>query len=255
MPFVFSHQKENTRTRAKRYPEFADALKDDIRSLQESGSWSQFRNNLHDTIFEYSKKEIESAIKEELDELELDTETEMISSKARSLISQNARSEALDIADRTEDSYNSFKYEPDTMEKPFIDERWMGYTKEQLGAILRRLRSMIEDDMNEDHIRRVIKGYQDKLLNYRCNLISRTEAQRTKTLSRRMLHSSLVYGGEFDLLTLRKKWVAEGHDPCEECADLDGQVIGWGEEFVSGVAFPPLHPGCMCEYELVWPTK
>jgi SPP1 gp7 family putative phage head morphogenesis protein len=37
-----------------------------------------------------------------------------------------------------------------------------------------------------------------------------------------------------------------GADPCEICAENDGQVVGVGENFRSGDDAPPAHPNCRC---------
>jgi SPP1 gp7 family putative phage head morphogenesis protein len=37
-----------------------------------------------------------------------------------------------------------------------------------------------------------------------------------------------------------------GIEPCEICAENDGQVVGLGESFPSGDDAPPAHPNCVC---------
>ncbi len=41
-----------------------------------------------------------------------------------------------------------------------------------------------------------------------------------------------------------REWRTSQEDPCEECAAMDGEVVGINEEFEGGNA--PLHPRCEC---------
>lgn len=42
----------------------------------------------------------------------------------------------------------------------------------------------------------------------------------------------------------RLEWLTA--DPCPICEPLDGKVVGLGEEFASGISYPPAHPNCRC---------
>lgn len=42
----------------------------------------------------------------------------------------------------------------------------------------------------------------------------------------------------------KQEWIAS--DPCEECAQNDGQVVRVGAPFASGDTEPPVHPNCRC---------
>lgn len=42
----------------------------------------------------------------------------------------------------------------------------------------------------------------------------------------------------------KNEWLAS--DPCEECAENDGQVVPVGSPFASGDDQPPVHPNCRC---------
>lgn len=56
-----------------------------------------------------------------------------------------------------------------------------------------------------------------------------------------------VDGGWLDAEGLRLEWVATDDDRVDQdCEDLDGVTVAWGEEFAPGVERPPLHIGCRC---------
>lgn len=45
----------------------------------------------------------------------------------------------------------------------------------------------------------------------------------------------------------KKVWIATGDDiTCEECSELDGEVVPMDNEFSSGDDMPPAHPRCRC---------
>lgn len=44
----------------------------------------------------------------------------------------------------------------------------------------------------------------------------------------------------------KKQWIT-GDGCCEECAQLNGQIVGIDESFDDGVDEPPLHPNCRCD--------
>jgi SPP1 gp7 family putative phage head morphogenesis protein len=44
-----------------------------------------------------------------------------------------------------------------------------------------------------------------------------------------------------------KKWIV-GADCCDECAALDGEVVGLEEKFSNGTEAPPAHPNCRCDF-------
>jgi SPP1 gp7 family putative phage head morphogenesis protein len=43
---------------------------------------------------------------------------------------------------------------------------------------------------------------------------------------------------------VRKQWQVDG-DPCDECAECDGEIVDLDDDFSCG-SDPPLHPNCMC---------
>jgi len=46
----------------------------------------------------------------------------------------------------------------------------------------------------------------------------------------------------------KKKWIVAQDNVCDECADLDGEIVDLDEEFPNdGGDGPPLHPNCRCD--------
>lgn len=54
----------------------------------------------------------------------------------------------------------------------------------------------------------------------------------------------------------KKMWVtAEDERVCPQCGALNGEMVPFAENFSSGVAYPPAHPGCRCAFKLVFPQS
>lgn len=57
--------------------------------------------------------------------------------------------------------------------------------------------------------------------------------------------------GNFDVwkksgLVEKLTWTVSSDEPCDECADNDGEEVEFGERFPSGDLYPPVHPNCRC---------
>ena len=73
----------------------------------------------------------------------------------------------------------------------------------------------------------------------RAEMIARTETATAQT------QGALLVYRESGVVS-QKKWIT-GAGCCDECQDLDGEIVGLDEEFDGGVDAPPLHPACRCD--------
>lgn len=105
-------------------------------------------------------------------------------------------------------------------------------------AQLQKVISMgIKDELGSAGLGREIRVALDQMTVYRSQMIAVTEM--ADAFSQSALDSMHGFGVEY------KRWVV-APDCCDECLDLDGEVVGIDEEFSEGVDAPPLHPNCRC---------
>lgn len=106
------------------------------------------------------------------------------------------------------------------------------------------------------NIQKLSEGYANRLLDYRANMIARTETHAASNFGQISVWNEAARQGYIDRNSARKVWHVDGN-PCPECQDLDGTSVGLDEVFVSesdAVDGPPLHPQCECDIELIFET-
>jgi hypothetical protein len=81
-------------------------------------------------------------------------------------------------------------------------------------------------------------------LSRRAEGIARTELMTASNAGRVDGFDAAVADG-VDSPDSRKEWITGG-DPCPDCDPLDGEIVGWDEQFSSGDDAPPIHPNCRC---------
>jgi SPP1 gp7 family putative phage head morphogenesis protein len=102
---------------------------------------------------------------------------------------------------------------------------------------------------SESWIDKVTSAYSDRLHRQRALTIARTETMRASNEGQQemwaqAIESGLLTGDEF------KMWILTPDDRlCDECAAMEGEVVGIMEDFSTGEN-PPLHPNCRCTIEL-----
>lgn len=74
----------------------------------------------------------------------------------------------------------------------------------------------------------------------RAMTIARTETAAADTQGNLALYTR---SGEVD----QKRWIV-GEGCCEECQEIDGEIVGLSENFSIGVDTPPAHPNCRCDF-------
>lgn len=95
----------------------------------------------------------------------------------------------------------------------------------------------ITDELGSAGLGREIRMALDQMTVYRSQMIAVTEM--ADAFSRSALDSMSSFGVGF------KRWVV-APDCCDECLDIDDEVVAVDEQFSAGVMQPPLHPNCRC---------
>ncbi len=97
-------------------------------------------------------------------------------------------------------------------------------------------------------------SYQDRLLNYRADMIGRTESRMAVNYSQLDIWKTAANSDLISRNDAKKVWVTDG-DPCEICDPMDGVAVGLNDYWILStgdqVEIPTeSHPHCMCGMEL-----
>jgi SPP1 gp7 family putative phage head morphogenesis protein len=106
--------------------------------------------------------------------------------------------------------------------------------------------------LNQAQIDKMVERYRQRYLQYRAQMIARTETIRASGKGQRELWRQAVEQGLMSPDTQRR-WNISGDDrTCDVCEGLDGEQAGLNEEFAPGILDPPdPHPTCRCNLSLV----
>jgi len=106
-----------------------------------------------------------------------------------------------------------------------------------------------EGGSSEEQIAAWTERYADKLLDHRAMMIARTESIDSANEGQRELWGQAIEQG-FLGADSKRKWLAGGPRMCVICEEMDGQVVGIDEPFVTPdgeeIDGPTAHPGCTC---------
>lgn len=94
------------------------------------------------------------------------------------------------------------------------------------------------------------ESYRDRLIKARCDNIARTEVMTAANEGRSISWLQAGDAGLVDLATAGKEWIAEG-DACDECQDVNEEIVPVMESFSNGEDMPPGHPSCRCTAVLI----
>lgn len=138
------------------------------------------------------------------------------------------------------------------------------------GTVLRGVGRPLADqryslaNLNQQKIDNLVERYRERLVNYRAEMIARTETMRAANMGAFAEQRAQGSAGLFDAKTAQRVWQTTPDDrACSDCNDLDGQTVGFEQSFVldadassnttgenmSGEV-PPLHPMCRCTFYL-----
>ena len=104
-----------------------------------------------------------------------------------------------------------------------------------------------EEGLSESVIEARVIRRAEALRRDRAWTIARTETNRALVGGQIETWKQAFRKGLLDKTKMGKLWIVTDDDAlCDECEELDGEVVGIDEEFSSGDDGPPLHPNCRC---------
>jgi hypothetical protein len=128
----------------------------------------------------------------------------------------------------------------------------IGLTERETQAVLNREDRLRESGMDEVRVQRETQRYSEKLHQARAERIARTEAVAVESDAKQ---TAWEVARDDGILPddVQKEWIAS-LGACNDCADMDGQIVDLDEDFISEkygrVQNPGLHPQCTCSVEL-----
>tara|TARA_R110002012_G_scaffold315530_1_gene529427 strand:+ start:225 stop:1301 length:1077 start_codon:yes stop_codon:yes gene_type:complete len=133
----------------------------------------------------------------------------------------------------------------------------VGMLPHQVNAVDKIRARLVEQGMTGEALARRIKRETTKRINYRANMIARTEMRRAQATGRHDAWKVAQDDGAFRGKTAFVEWVAGLTErTCEICADLHGTRTELGSNFTSTEQVPsdrsvdnetpPVHPLCRC---------
>lgn len=134
-----------------------------------------------------------------------------------------------------------------------ISDSGIGITDRQALA-LERLRSRLEDDPSNDYtqgdIDKIIGRQYDRYLDYRSNLIARSEILEAEANGQRELWHQAAEDGLIGINS-KRRWIGNQISACDVCAGLDGEEATLFGFYPGGYSGPTAHPGCACSEEII----
>lgn len=121
----------------------------------------------------------------------------------------------------------------DLLDRAGVDIKGMDATTyDRMGSVLA---VSLSQGMGADETARLLSGVVNDPA--RAMVIARTETARA------VVQSNLAEYKDAGVSQL--EWLVA--DPCEICAENDGEIVNVGDEFPSGDEYPPAHPNCVCD--------
>lgn len=133
----------------------------------------------------------------------------------------------------------------------------IGLRPDQVNALANVERRLVTGGMKGDKLSKRMAREATKRLNYRADMIARTELRRSMSLGRHAAWKQAQDEGYFGGLPVYVRWVASMSDrTCPVCADLNDTTEELGANFMSSEEIPsyaavagempPVHPLCRC---------
>lgn len=112
-----------------------------------------------------------------------------------------------------------------------------------------------EKALTQAQIDALTQRYRERMLNYRADMVARTETVRAANSGQRETWRQARQQGLLPDGVLRE-WEVSGDDrTCDTCDGLDGETAALDEAFAGGYEAPPAHPNCRCTTKLVFPAR
>src|SRR5262245_1682568 len=139
-------------------------------------------------------------------------------------------------------------------------ESQIGLTTRQTQAALNYRATLADAGLTEEALAAKVDAYAAKLLHQRAELIARTETIAAANAGQRAAWETAAEQGLIDPDRTGRVWQAASDSrTCDVCDALDGQVVGFGEPFmtIDGEALdgPPAHPNCRCSVSLTFDRR
>lgn len=125
----------------------------------------------------------------------------------------------------------------------------IGLTERHETAVMNYQNGLEAQGVNPDRIDTLVENYQDKLLDYRANMIARTEVARANNEGQLAVWGEAKDQGLIDQ-SATKVWVVDGN-PCPICEPMDGEEVALDDVWIlddGTICDIPTdaHPNCMC---------
>lgn len=131
------------------------------------------------------------------------------------------------------------------LDNPFVQEEL-----QNLATMVRRVAETTKDEIRALVGRQAAEGWSaDELAAEIEKLGEIRSVSRAQTIARTESAAGYSRGS---IAAYRASGVVEstewllGPEPCPECDALGGKTAKLGEEFATGISFPPAHPACTC---------
>lgn len=212
--------------------------------------WNEYKRQINNDIFSYCDIVIDDTLEYE----EYEDYHDTVKNKVKDWLRRNARSESIDITDKSEIAFRKnyqefFSNSTEDVPSPLIIKNSIGlppkHTKAVSNYILR-----LREDLSFKKARQRGMDYITNLRKRRGELIAQTELWETIMKTRVMLHDHLFMVGKLDKRKIGKQWISR-EGGCKTCQNLDGEVRQWSETFDGKIKFPVAHTSCTCGYRLV----
>lgn len=125
----------------------------------------------------------------------------------------------------------------------------LGLTQRDSDAVDRRYQSSLDAGVPRGRALAMREAYAEDLLSQRAERVARTETIAAEAAGQQSAWKQAMGDGLLSSDS-QKVWIATSVGACGICAELDGQVVGINEPFITsdGVELdhPPAHPNCRC---------
>lgn len=101
--------------------------------------------------------------------------------------------------------------------------------------------------LTDAKIDKMTSSFADRQLTARANTIAHTETMAAANAGVKANWLDAVSQGMLDPTTMGQQWIVTDDDKtCDECMDLEDEIVALDDSFSSGDDEPPLHPDCRC---------
>ena len=134
----------------------------------------------------------------------------------------------------------------------------VGLNDRQAMAVINRRMALQKQGVKGPKLEAAVKAYAQKQLEYRGEMIARTESMSTNNRGMLEVVNQNAEAGLFNRNKAMKEWIVTPYDRlCSTCGPMAGKKVPLDSEFKlrngKSVKLPPAHPNCNCGWALVLP--